>query len=72
MRPQLLDCVRLRQNRDDCGVRAGTLGAVVDVHGEDSFAVEFVDGHGRHLALVECRSSELQRDDPSMNGTHVS
>jgi hypothetical protein len=69
MKPQLLDCVRLRHDRDDCGIRAGTLGAVVDVHGDDSFAVEFVDAHGRHLALVECRSNELRCDDPPVNGT---
>lgn len=52
MTPNLLDVVVLTRDLRDHGLRAGDLGAVVDLRGADAFVVEFVAASGRTQALV--------------------
>jgi uncharacterized protein YegP (UPF0339 family) len=56
---QLLDMVTLKSDRPDLGLRAGSQGAVVDVHEGDAFEVEFTDPDGRSIALATLRASDL-------------
>ena len=55
-----LDVVVLDHDLPDHGVRRGDLGAVVEVHGSNSIAVEFVAASGRPQALVTLRPTDLR------------
>ena len=49
---RLLDTVTLRSDRPDLGITAGQVGAVVLVHDDLNYEVEFVGEDGQALALV--------------------
>jgi hypothetical protein len=52
MKYDTLDTVVLVRDLPEHGLRAGDLGAVVDVHLPDSLEVEFVTAAGRTTALL--------------------
>jgi hypothetical protein len=56
----MLDTVVLLRDIPDRGLRAGDLGAVVELFPPDSLEVEFVDASGRTTALVVLRTSEVR------------
>ncbi|MBV9108640.1 MAG: DUF4926 domain-containing protein [Gemmatimonadetes bacterium] len=60
-----LDTVVLLHDLPDAGLRAGDLGAVVQVYERDSVEVEFVTASGQTLALetLPTRSIRAVRDD---------
>lgn len=60
-----LDTVVLTRDVPEASLRAGDLGAIVQVHDDDSFEVEFVAASGRTQALLTLRSDDLRtvRDD---------
>jgi hypothetical protein len=58
MNVRTLDTVVLKKDLPEHGLRAGDLGAVVEVYEPDGLEVEFVTASGRTQALVT-----LQEDD---------
>ena len=60
MRYKLLDTVVLARDLPSYGLRAGDLGAVVEVYEADSFEVEFVTASGRTGALVTLSKKDLR------------
>ena len=57
----LLETVVLARDLPEHGLRAGDLGAVVEVYGSDGFEVEFVQASGRTKALVTLKTSDLRQ-----------
>ncbi|GMV23922.1 MAG: hypothetical protein AMXMBFR57_38710 [Acidimicrobiia bacterium] len=57
---QPLDVVVLTHDLPAHGLRAGDLGAVVDVYSPDTVEVEFVAASGRTQALVTLQSADLR------------
>jgi len=58
--PKILDVVVLTRDIPAEGLRVGDLGAVVDVRGPESFAVEFVAASGRTQALVTLAPADVR------------
>ena len=60
-----LDTVVLLRDVPEAGLRAGDLGAVVQVYAPDALEVEFVTAAGRTQALHTLRPTDLRpvRDD---------
>ena len=65
MNPQLLDVVVLEHDVPEHGLRLGDLGVVVEIFGNQAFAVEFVAASGRTQALVTLTPADIRpvRDD---------
>ena len=73
-----LDAVVLTRDVPEAGLRAGDLGAIVQVYGSDAVEVEFVTAAGHTLALRTLQMSDVRavRDDdllavrpaPSLSG----
>jgi hypothetical protein len=60
----LLECVVLSRDLPDQGLKAGDLGAVVDLHQPDGLDVEFVTAGGRTQAVVTLRASDVRKVGP--------
>jgi len=60
MKFTLLDTVVLTHDLSEHGLRAGDLGAVVELYGEDGVEVEFVQASGQTKALLTLRASDLR------------
>lgn len=60
-----LDTVVLLRDFPEAGLRAGDLGAVVQVYGDDGLEVEFVTASGRTQALLTLEPTDVRpvRDD---------
>jgi hypothetical protein len=60
-----LDTVVLLRDQPEAGLRAGDLGAVVQVYDTEALEVEFVTASGRTQALLTLPSRDLRpvRDD---------
>lgn len=60
-----LDTVVLTRDVPEAGLRAGDLGAVVQVYGADALEVEFVTASGRTQALRTLGAADVRsvRDD---------
>ena len=56
-----LDVVVLTRDVPARGLRRGDLGAVVEIYGPESIAVEFVAASGRTQALVTLRPDDLRQ-----------
>ena len=56
----LLDTVVLNRDLSQHGLRAGDLGAVVEIYGADGVEVEFVRASGETKALVTLKVSDLR------------
>ena len=56
----LLETVVLNRDLPEHGLRAGDLGAVVEVYGAESVEVEFVRASGHTKALVTLKSEDLR------------
>lgn len=55
-----LDTVVLRRDVPEEGLRAGDLGAVVEVYGPHTIEVEFVTASGRTQALVSLQEGDVR------------
>ena len=60
MKFALLDTVVLNRDLPEHGLRAGDLGAVVELYREDAVEVEFVQASGHTKALVTLPPSDLR------------
>ena len=60
MKYKLLDTVVLARDLPAHGLRAGDLGAIVEVYGPESFDVEFVTASGQTSALVTLEDKDLR------------
>lgn len=60
MRHKALDTVVLNRDLPDHGLRAGDVGAVVEVYEPDGLEVEFVTGGGETQALVTLREADVR------------
>ena len=60
---KVLDTVVLKRDVPEAGLRAGDLGAIVEVFEPDAFEVEFVAASGRTQALVTLRADDLRHVD---------
>ena len=60
MKHELLETVVLVRDVPAHGLRAGDLGAVVEVHPPDTLEVEFVTASGRTTALVSLKASDVR------------
>lgn len=60
MNVKLLDTVVLDRDIPEAGLRRGDLGAVVELHGDEAFEVEFVAASGRTQALVTLRPADVR------------
>jgi hypothetical protein len=60
MKHEALDTVVLVRDVPEHGLRAGDLGAIVEVCPPDMYEVEFVTGSGRTTALVTLRTADLR------------
>lgn len=56
----LLDTVALTNDLPTVGLRAGDVGAVIDVLAPDAYEVEFVAASGRTQALVTVRGAQIR------------
>ena len=56
----LLDTVVLARDLPERGLRAGDVGAIVEIYDSDAFEVEFVTAVGRTQALVTLRSGDVR------------
>jgi Domain of unknown function (DUF4926) len=57
---KLLDTVALTHDIPSERLRAGDVGAIVEVYGDDTFEVEFVAASGRTEALVALRANDIR------------
>lgn len=55
-----LDTVVLTRDLPEHRLRAGDLGAVVELYGDDGVEVEFVQASGQTKALLTLRASDLR------------
>lgn len=60
MTPKLLDTVVLARDLPEKNLRAGDLGAVVEVYEPDGFEVEFVTASGLTEALVTLEADDVR------------
>lgn len=60
MKFALLDTVVLTRDLPEHGLRAGDLGAVVELYDSDSVEVEFVRASGHTKALVTLQADDLR------------
>jgi hypothetical protein len=60
MKHELHDTVVLVNDLPKHGLRAGDLGAVVDIQPPDALEVEFVTASGRTTALVSLKASDVR------------
>jgi hypothetical protein len=60
MKFALLDTVVLNRDLPEHGLRAGDLGAVVELYGTDGVEVEFVRASGQTKALVTLKTTDLR------------
>jgi Domain of unknown function (DUF4926) len=60
MKLALLDTVVLNRDLPAHGLRAGDLGAVVELYGSDGVEVEFVRASGHTKALVTLKATDLR------------
>lgn len=60
MKFALLDTVVLNRDLSQHGLRAGDLGAVVELYGADGVEIEFVRASGETKALVTLKTSDLR------------
>ena len=60
MPAKLLDTVVLRKDLPEHSLKAGDIGAVVEVYAPDGLEVEFVTGSGRTQALVTLNQSDVR------------
>lgn len=56
----LLDTVVLARDLPDRGLRAGDVGAIVEIYEPDAFEVEFVTAVGRTQALVTLAPEDVR------------
>lgn len=56
---QLLDTIALLLAMPEYSLKAGQVGTVVEVFGEDDFEVEFVDKKGHTIALLPLKSKDV-------------
>jgi hypothetical protein len=56
----LLDTVALTADLPTAGLKAGDIGAVVEVLGSEAYEVEFVTASGRTQALVTVRAPQVR------------
>ncbi len=61
MEHRLLDTVALTHDLPEKGLRAGDLGAVVEVYEPDGLEVEFVTASGLTQALVTLKDSDVRQ-----------
>jgi hypothetical protein len=61
----LLDTVVLKRDVSEAGLRAGDLGAIVEIFDSDHFEVEFVAASGRTQALVTLSSGDIRHVNDS-------
>ena len=63
-----LETVVLLRDQPEMGLRAGDLGAVVQVYGTDAVEVEFVTASGRTQAVITLPVTDLRpvRDDDQL------
>ena len=55
-----LDTVVLCRDLPEKGLEAGDVGAIVHVHADDAFEVEFVSGEGGTVAVVTLPSTDVR------------
>ena len=60
MKYELLDTVVLARDLPDYRLKAGDLGAIVELYGADAFEVEFVTASGRTGALVTLKAEDVR------------
>jgi Domain of unknown function (DUF4926) len=60
MKFALLDTVVLNRDLPQHGLRAGDLGAVVELYASDAVEVEFVRASGQTKALVTLKAADLR------------
>lgn len=58
---EVLDTVVLRKDLPEQGLKAGDVGAVVEVYSATEFEVEFVTGAGRTQALVTLSADDVRK-----------
>jgi hypothetical protein len=55
-----LDTIVLTVDKPDAGLRAGDVGAIVEVYSPEAFEVEFVTASGIPQALLTLQASEIR------------
>jgi hypothetical protein len=60
MKFALLDSVVLNRDVPEHGLRAGDIGAVVELYGTDGVEVEFVRASGQTKALLTLKTTDLR------------
>lgn len=64
MRIKVLDTVVLKKDLPEHRLKAGDVGAVVEVYSPDGIEVEFVVGSGHTQALVTLKTSDVRSVGP--------
>jgi hypothetical protein len=60
MKLSLLDTVVLKRDLPEHGLRAGDIGAVVELYGDDGIEVEFARASGQTKALVTLKAGDVR------------
>ncbi len=56
---KLLDVVALLKAMPAYNLKAGQVGTVVEIYGEDDFEIEFTDKKGRTMAMLPLKRTDL-------------
>ena len=62
--PKLLDCVTLRRDLPEFGLRKGHIGTAVEVFGDEALMVEFMDEEGYTVALLTLSMGDVSVSSP--------
>ena len=65
MKYRLLDCVVLKSDLPEFGLRAGDLGTIVEIYEPDGLEVEFVKASGETLAVITISENKVRSVDAS-------
>jgi hypothetical protein len=62
---ELLETVALKRDLPEYGLKAGDLGAVVELYEPDGLEVEFVTASGKTQAVVTLKVDDVRKLEPS-------
>ncbi|MFQ6033385.1 MAG: DUF4926 domain-containing protein [Candidatus Bipolaricaulia bacterium] len=62
---ELLETVALKRDLPEYGLKAGDLGAIVELYEPDGLEVEFVTASGRTQAVVTLSAGDVRKLEPS-------
>lgn len=69
---QLFEGVRLLKDHPTEGIKAGQVGAIVEIYRNDGYEVEFCDERGQTIAMFGVHASEIEPENPVSSQESIS